>query len=234
MPTPASSHERLNKVLEPLGGGRYLEIGVARGATFFNVTAAGKVAVDPRFRFDPQERASHQHEFYHPITSDQFFAQALRHRQQPFDLMFLDGLHTYSQTLRDFLSSLALAHAQTVWLIDDTVPTSAIAADPDLDRVRRVRGLLGQDEDQTWMGDVFKVVAFIDSFLPQFTCLTTEGHGQTFVLPVPRPDSKPRFNSPEEINKLDYLDAVLLRENLLAPQPFERIITAIERLARKG
>ena len=231
MLSPGSSHERLNAVLDRLPGSRYLEIGVARGATFFNVDAAIKVAVDPRFRFDPRERAEHPEETYHPISSDDYFAQAIG-SSEPFDLIFLDGLHTYPQTLRDFLSSMALAHQRTVWLIDDTVPTSAIAADPDLQRVRQVRAQLGQAEDQTWMGDVFKVVAFIDSFLPQFTCLTTDGHGQTFVLPIPRPKAAPRFSSPDAIDRLDYLDAVLLRDNLLTPQPIATILAAIDGLVQ--
>ena len=230
---PVSSHERVNAVVERLPSSRYLEIGVARGTTFFQVNANYKVAVDPRFRFDPRERDDHPHETYHPISSDNYFAQAIGNNES-FDLIFLDGLHTYAQTLRDFLSSMALAHQRTLWLIDDTVPTSAIAADPDLQRVRQVRSQLGQGEDQTWMGDVFKVVAFIDSFLPQFTCLTTENHGQTFVLPIPRPEVLPRFNSLEAIDRLDYLDAVLLRQTLLTPRPMESILTAIETLFQPG
>ena len=224
-----SSHERLNAVLQHLAGNRYLEIGVARGATFFQVEAGYKVAVDPRFRFDPGERKEHRQETYHPLTSDEYFTQAIG-QSDPFDLIFLDGLHTYPQTLRDFLSSMAIAHERTIWLIDDTVPTSAIAADPDLQRVRRVRSRLDEAEDETWMGDVFKVVAFIDSFLPQFTCLTTEGHGQTFVLPIPRPETKPHFISTEAIEKLDYIDAVLLGEDLLKPQSMESILVEIGKL----
>jgi hypothetical protein len=184
------------------------------------------VAVDPRFRFDPKERAQYPHETYHPTTSDQFFAH-VDGTHESFDLIFLDGLHTYPQTLRDFLSSMALAHQSTIWLIDDTVPSSAIAADPDLERVRKTRELLGQTNDETWMGDVFKVVAFIDSFMPQFTCLTTEGHGQTFVLPIRRSSMEPRFSSPEAIAQLSYVDAVLLSETLLAPYPFETILRAV-------
>lgn len=233
MLTPGSSHERLNAVMERLPRSRYLEIGVARGATFFHVNAEHKVAVDPRFRFEPRERADQRHEIYQPISSDDFFSQAFG-STEPFDLIFLDGLHTYGQTLRDFLSSMALAHRHTIWLIDDTVPTSAIAADPDLQRVREVRDQLGQADDQTWMGDVFKVVAFIDSFMPQYTCLTTEGHGQTFVLPTPKPKAPARFSTPDAIDRLNYLDAVLLRESLLGPQPMASILVAIEALVQSG
>ena len=226
MRTPPSSSERLNAVLELMPSKRYLEIGVAHGNTFFGVEACEKVAVDPRFRFDPIERRTQNNETFHPLNSDAFFAGAIG-QMAPFDLIFLDGLHTFPQTLRDFLSSMALSHSRTVWLIDDTRPTSSVAAEPCLDRVRQVRSLQGCAEDNTWMGDVFKVVAFIDSFLPQFTCLTTEGHGQTFVIPSARTKPSGCFTSPEAITSLNYIDSVLLGENLLKATPFDEIIGTI-------
>lgn len=228
--TPDSSHERLNAISRRLGGiQRYLEIGVAKGSTFFAVQAAQKHAVDPRFRFDPSSRRAFSNETYHPSTSDQYFHASLGN-ERPFDLIFLDGLHTYSQTLRDFLASQALAHSRTVWLIDDTVPSDPIAADPDLQRVQAARRAEDRANDQTWMGDVFKVVAFIDSFCPQFSCFTTEGHGQTVVLPLPRSSAEKRFSSLQAIDQLSYVDVLLLRSNLLAPTPFEQILAELERL----
>jgi len=228
--TPTSSAERLNTIGERLGGvRRYLEIGVAKGTTFFAVKAAEKHAVDPRFRFDPRSRVLQSAERYHPITSDAYFHKAIS-QEAPFDLIFFDGLHTYSQTLRDFLASQALAHPRTVWLIDDTVPTDAIAADPDLQRVQSARRADGHPDDQTWMGDVFKLVAFIDSFCPQFSCFTTEGHGQTVVLPLPQANTEKRFSSLSDIDRLSYVDVLLLQDSLLAPTPFDQILAQLERL----
>ena len=228
--TAQTSAERLNAIGARLGGVQcYLEIGVAKGSTFFEVEAAEKHGVDPRFRFDPQSRSHHAHEFYHSFSSDAYFQQAIG-QTTPFDLIFLDGLHTYSQTLRDFLSSQALAHPRTVWLIDDTVPTDAIAADPALKRVQAARQASGQPFDQTWMGDVFKVVAFIDSFCPQFSCFTTEGHGQTVVLPKPQAPKPKRFDSLNEIDQLSYVDVLLLQESLLKATAFEQILAQIEPL----
>jgi len=228
--TVTTSAERLNAIGARLGGvQRYLEIGVAKGTTFFQVNAAEKHGVDPRFRFDPHSRSHQSHEHYHPISSDAYFQQAIG-REAPFDLIFLDGLHTYSQTLRDFLSSQALAHPRTMWLIDDTVPTDAIAADPDLQRVQDARQANGQPDDQTWMGDVFKLVAFIDSFCPQFSCFTTEGHGQTVVLPKPQAPAPKRFSNVQEIDQLSYVDVLLLQESLLKATPFEQILAEIEPL----
>ena len=228
--TPNSSHERLNAISRHLGGiQRYLEIGVAKGSTFFAVEADQKHAVDPRFRFDPTNRRAFSNEKYHPITSDQYFHASLGH-ERPFDLIFLDGLHTYSQTLRDFLASQALAHSRTIWLIDDTVPSDPIAADPDLRRVQAARRAEDCADDQTWMGDVFKVVAFIDAFCPQYTCLTLEGHGQTVVLPLPKPTHNGCFSSVEAIEKLTYVDVLLLRDSLLAPVSLDRVLETIDQL----
>ncbi len=229
--TGTASSERLNAALQALSGSRYLEIGVARGSTFFAVDAKIKVAVDPRFRFDPRERQSHRNETYHSISSDLYIDQAIPQREW-FDLIFLDGLHTYSQTLRDFLGTQALARPHTVWLLDDTVPSTAMAAEPELSRVRRAREFLGCAEDEAWMGDVFKVVAWVDSFMPQYTCLTTESPGQTFILPIANPKAKRLFTSTAEIEKLDYLDSLFLQTSLLQPTPLSKIYKLIENLVK--
>ena len=229
--TPSSSHERIQAISRQLGGiTRYLEVGVAKGSTFFQIDAREKHGVDPRFRFDPASRSTYSNEIYHQMTSDQYFRNVIG-KEAPFDLIFLDGLHTYSQTLRDFLSTLALSHSKTVWLIDDTVPTDPVAADPDLRKVKAARAQEGKPNDETWMGDVFKVVAFIDTFCPQFTCLTLEGHGQTIVLPTPRPETKIQLESTESIERLNYVDVLLLRRSLLTPNSFDEVLEKVKKVA---
>ena len=228
--TPETTHERIQGIGSRLGGiKRYLEIGVAKGTTFFKVNAQEKHAVDPRFRFDIATRRDFTNESYHPMTSDEFFMQCIG-KKVTFDFIFLDGLHTYSQTLRDFLACQALAHHRTIWLIDDTVPTDPVAAEPDLKRVKNARAAQGKEEDQTWMGDVFKLVAFIDGFCPQFTCLTLENHGQTLILPVPRRSLNGKYNSTNEIEKLNYVDALLLQKNLLKPTSWDQIMDQVDKL----
>ena len=82
------------------------------------------------------------------------------------------------------------------------------------------------------MGDVFKVIAFIDNFCPQYSCLTTEGHGQTVVLPLPRKEESKRFPSVKAIDQLDYVDLLLLQDSLFSPQPFEQILDQIAQLPK--
>lgn len=232
-----SSHERINAIGEKLGSiGRYLEIGVAKGTTFFNVTANEKHGVDPRFRFNPESRKKINNEFYHAQTSDDFFIDNFKKdKTDLFDLIFLDGLHTFSQTLKDFLSSRYISHSRTVWLIDDTVPADAISAEPNLLRVQSARLAMDNVMDQTWMGDVFKVIVFINDFLPEYSCYTLKDHGQTIILPSPQKEKKIFFGDIEKISRLNYIDFLLLKSDLFAPITVEHALYLIgEAIPRKA
>ncbi|WP_132252392.1 class I SAM-dependent methyltransferase [Methylobacterium segetis] len=174
-------YERINRLARIANAKRYLEIGVFNGSTFSGVDVDFRVGVDPTFHFDYAALANDRTHF-HPLPSDEFFRTA---RYEPFDLIFLDGLHTYEQTLRDFISSLAFAHDRTIWLIDDTVPNDSFSALPDQERCYRLRRSIGNG-DWSWMGDVFKVVYFIRTMMKFYHFRTFGGHGQTVVWRDPR------------------------------------------------
>ena len=86
---------------------RYLEVGVYSAETFGAVRAAEKVAVDPAFRFDiGAAAAADPTARFHPVPSDDYFLRRLA-PGEVFDVVFLDGLHTFEQTLRDLMNTLA-------------------------------------------------------------------------------------------------------------------------------
>ena len=95
----------------------YLEVGVNRGETFLAVEIAEKTAVDPEFRFDWQAAAGPGAVFHRcrrtPVP---------RLPRRAFDIVFLDGLHVFAQTFRDFCDTLLVTHARSLIVIDDTVP----------------------------------------------------------------------------------------------------------------
>ena len=160
---------------------RYLEIGVCRGKTFDKVPAARKVAVDPAFRFDHEAMgAAHPEAEYHPVPSDDYFSRHAGPDDQ-FDVVYLDGLHIYDQTLRDLLNALEHLQPRGVVVIDDTVPPTPLAAirdRADFDAERRRTGSTRNE----WMGDVFKVVHFIQAYCPYLSYATiANNHGQTVV-----------------------------------------------------
>jgi len=217
--------ERLNALATIASASRYLEIGVAKGATFDRVNIPYKVGVDPKFKCDVSAR-SNGNTVFHEVTSDVFFT-TLAHEHGTFDLIYLDGLHTFEQTLRDFCASLRHAHARTIWLLDDTVPTDWWAARPRRDLAWRLRRRFGPKR-KGWMGDVYKVVFVIHDFFPQFSYATFPNHGQTVIWPETRWNFTPTWNSLEKISRLGYRDFQRYRDSHMAIMGAAEILEAVE------
>jgi hypothetical protein len=179
-------------------------VGVFKGQTFTHLHFVEQDAVDPAFQF---ETSAHQApgRRYFPLTSDEFFrkGQAL----PSYDLIFLDGLHTFEQTFRDFCASLAHAHPGTVWIIDDTVPSDLFSALRDMRISLKLRAEAGL-KSRKWHGDVFKSLFAIHDFFPTFDFRTVvdDGNEQTIIARSPRADFEPRWNDLETISRLSYLD----------------------------
>jgi hypothetical protein len=202
MATTTQSARRINALASALKARNYLEIGVCAGHTFLDVRIDKRVAVDPEFRFDTKPHAD-ANTVFHRMPSDQYF---VNHAGEIFDLIFIDGLHTFEQTYRDFLSCLELSHRNTLFLIDDTVPSDVYSAWPSQQEAHQRRHEAGQRDDYSWHGDVYKVVFAIHDFHPllSYATIMTGGNPQTLVWRRPRPEFAPRFNSLETISRLDW------------------------------
>jgi hypothetical protein len=198
------SVRRIHAIRALTGAARYLEVGVYGGGTFLHVQLPSKDAVDPAFQFDTKGFASEQVRFFQ-MPSDEFFAS--RHAKPQYDVIFLDGLHTFEQTFRDFLATLPLSHDRTVWLIDDTLPSDAYSALPDQAHSYRERQKAGIPGNP-WHGDVYKVICAIHDFCPNLDFATIVDHGnpQTLVWRQPREAFKPVFRNLEDISRLSYFD----------------------------
>jgi methyltransferase family protein len=156
---------------------RYLEIGVEKGYTLENVDVAARWAVDPNPQFD-LSRLPRKVTFFRG-TSDEFFEQLAP--DVSFDVVFLDGLHTFEQTGKDLVHALAHLHHGAV-LIDDTVPSDAASATPDRQASLALRAGLGA-EMGLWHGDVWKLVVCIARHHPELAYRTVVGseNPQTLV-----------------------------------------------------
>jgi len=199
------SSARINTIVELTGARRYLEVGVFRGETFGAVNCTHRCGVDPDPQFDVSTVRNADTEF-HVCTSDAFFTGAAG---REFDTIFLDGLHTYEQTLRDFVNSLSCAHARTVWLIDDTWPADFASSLPSLSKVKRYRSMTGE-RARYWHGDVYKLIFSLHDFFPLFDWRTVidRGNPQTILMRSPRASFKPRWNDLATISRFGYQDFV--------------------------
>jgi hypothetical protein len=226
-------HTVVNELLALFDRPSYLEVGVCTGATFDAVEAPVKVAVDPNFRFDHEapERQG-QGSTYHQVTSDEFFGSVVA-AEETFDVIFLDGLHTLEQTLRDFLNALEHLAPDGVIVIDDVRPSSYLASLPQRGRVRKARRELG-DPDKAWSGDVYRLVYFIDTFCQQLTLRTiADNHGQSVVWRARRPATRQR--TLVETGSLTF-EAMVLDGAAFATAPFAEILedvrTSVDRRQR--
>jgi hypothetical protein len=180
-PRRVPRHRVVNRLLAMYDDPRYLEIGVCSGRTFDRAKAATRVAVDPSFEFDweaPERQVPGVE--YHPITSDAYFGTVVDPDRQ-FDVIFLDGLHTVEQTLRDLTNALHHLQPRGVIVIDDVRPPTHLAAIPDRRLFFRIRRELGTTAT-AWMGDVYRLVLAIETFFQHLSYATiSDNHGQAVV-----------------------------------------------------
>ena len=218
----------IQRVLGLFGNPRYLEIGVDSGETFGAVSAAQKVAVDPNFKFNPPPDTAEVR--YVAATSDQYFATC--EIGDIFDVVYIDGLHTFEQSFRDLTNSLSRLQRTGVLIVDDILPTSYHASLGSLETAFAVRDHLARStqvsaSDNTWMGTVYKLAFVLDAFFPQLSFATVlENHGQLIAWFEPRSPAKLSQRDFRDIALLDFVDTITHRATFNI-QPLPSIIQSI-------
>lgn len=200
-------HEVVQSVLDLFDQPEYLEIGVNRGVTFNALKAATKVAVDPKFLFDYEAVARDvPGTSFHEITSDDYFGR-IAAPGTLFDVIYLDGLHTSEQTVRDLVNAISFLKKDGVIVIDDVFPSSYSASLHDRAHTRVLLKATG-DTSGAWMGDVFRLVFFVETFCQQFSyCTVNNNHGQLVMWREPREVLPTR--TLREVGEKDYKDLFL-------------------------
>lgn len=206
----------------------YLEIGVSRGLTFLAVKAARKVAVDPAFRFDPAAHAADPTASFQAMESDAYFGEAAR--GETFDVIFLDGLHTFDQTLRDFCNAIAHLRPGGAIVIDDVMPRTYEESIANRVASRAVRRALHPDTNVTaWMGDVYRLVFFIETFFQAWDFATPEEAGnQLVVWRAARKSVTPR--TAESVTRLPF-EATITQRAAYRFRPLREILADVKATA---
>jgi hypothetical protein len=225
----------IRSVVTAIGAGRYLEIGVKDGECFHAIEVPTRVAVDPRFAFRPPLAARARTilrattgSLYFPMTSDAFFERHAR-RLTPFDVVFVDGLHTYDQSYRDIVNALDVLREDGVVVVHDCNPASAAAAAPSLELAGRTDGWAGD-----WNGDVYKAIVRLRTRDDLSVAVLDCDHGVGIVLRGD-PTSQLRL-SQAEIDALEYEDLAADRDRLLgltSPAALRRLV-GLDQGANRG
>jgi SAM-dependent methyltransferase len=189
----------------------YLEIGVQYGDTFFWIKARKKMAVDPRFLFGRKSKLQwirwnpcNLFNEYYCVESDRFFAEndSLL-RKRGLDVVFVDGMHTYEQSLRDIKNALRFLRDDGIVIVDDCNPPDEPASRP-----------VKPEGNGLWCGDVWKTIVHLRSTEPELCVFVLDRMYGLGVI-VKSPPGKLLNYSVEEIKNMSYDDFAANRDLLL-------------------
>ena len=233
--------EVLNAIIKKKDVNNYLEIGVNRGKCLFKIKGPKKrFAVDPYFNFNLWKKIracvinndNFKNEYFE-VTSDDFFSknnQLLL--DYKLDLTFIDGLHTYEQSLKDTLNTLKFLDQNGVIVLHDCNPLDALAAYP-AKSIDDARHDLEHNTNwqNIWNGDVWKTIVYIRKNHPELTAFVLDtDHGLGFVFKKKRADLPSVFDKIDCVDDLEYDFLDKNREALIDLKPisyFEEFLKTI-------
>jgi len=149
----------LQSIINYADAKNYLEIGVEYGTIFTRLKVVKKIAVDPNLQVSRVRKLidfwQGRRAKYFNLTSDDFFAwHSDLFKDEKIDVAFIDGLHTYEQSLRDVENCLKFLSPRGVVIVHDCNPQSAAAA-----QSKRPPA----EESRKWNGDVWKTIVHLRS-----------------------------------------------------------------------
>jgi hypothetical protein len=223
-------HTIIQKVINKIQAKVYLEIGVQRGKNFYSITAAKKVAVDPHFMIGVMRRLKNPLAFFNSsffeVTSDQFFEDnaALLFKHDKIDVAFIDGLHTYGQSLRDFFNCARHLSTKGVILFHDCNPDTESAAAP-VNSPTEMREKFS-NAGPAWNGDVWKTITHIRT-LPDWQVFVLDCDNGIGIA-VKKPNQNRLSYDSSQIEGMEYHDLAANRESFLGlkkPEYLDEFLT---------
>jgi hypothetical protein len=126
----------LRSILNKKKDCNYLEIGVSDDDVFNTIP----LNIENKIGVDPNKGGTHR------MTSDEFF----NNNKKYFDVIFIDGLHTFEQCKKDFLNCLKFINEDGIIIFHDMLPRNSFE-----EAVPR--------KSLIWNGDVWKLAVEISS-----------------------------------------------------------------------
>ena len=138
----------IKKIIKNRNYKTYLEIGCDNDQNFSQISIDKKVGVDPLKGGTLR------------MTSDEFFLR----NNDFFDIIFLDGLHTYEQTIKDIENSLRFLNNNGVILVHDCLP-------------KKIWNQIVPRMYGHWNGDVWKAIVHTRTLhqVDTYTCKADQG-----------------------------------------------------------
>lgn len=227
----------LQSILNKTHGKSYLEIGVATGYSFFSIDAKIKIGVDPvipkKVRLKQIKRIGNNFlsgstERLYKKTSDVFFKKN-SNRGMTFDVIFIDGLHTYAQSLKDVLNSLQYLNEGGIIVMHDCNPVSesmGYSADSYSDYCSKKKEAWTSE----WCGDVWKTIVYLRSTRQDLNIVVIDCDYGVGIIRKGSPESMLAYDE-TQIDRLTYSDLTSRRKeflNLKGVEHFEKYLSELQ------
>ncbi len=199
----------------------YLEIGVLEGETFLNICSRRKIAVDPYIKISIRKKIASIRRCYLNIfsryfemSSDEFFKSKTKLLEKyGLDIILIDGLHTYTQSLIDTKNCLKYLNKDGVIVMHDCNPPSESAAYP-ANSIEEATSLNLPGWDGEWCGDVWKTIIYLRSIQRNLNVFVLDCDFGLGIITKGEPESIIEY-SKEEIDDLTYQELEKYREKIL-------------------
>jgi len=199
-------YDIINLLIEKNNYECYLEIGYQDGICYENIKIKDKNAVDPF----PRKKE----DTLLVMTSDDFF----KFNKKKYDVIFIDGLHTYEQVKRDFENSLNSLNSGGVIVFHDMNPEDVIFNGYLISGEERSKSF---NDGGQWNGDCFKLAIDIYNGNYEYEYLTVNSDQGCMIV---FPESKRIFtnnNIPKDYNSLNSNRQEIL--NLISIEDFKNL-----------
>lgn len=211
----------LQKIINRKKNVSYLEIGVLAGDTFLRIKARHKWGVDPDFGISPVKKTRYYlknffniFNRYYRVESNTFFDThgALLSRFG-LDVVFIDGLHTFAQSLTDVQNALQYLNKNGVIMLHDCNPPSEVAAIP-ARSIREIQELNPLGFTGTWNGDVWKTIACLRATRKDLHIFVIDCDFGLGIITRGTPENMLEYSA-EEVDNLSYSDLSDNRQSIL-------------------
>ena len=208
----------------------YLEIGVRYGTVFLRIRAPRKIAVDPLFKIPLLKKVffmmNNLNSAYYQKTSDDFFREDFESfKDKKIDVAFIDGMHTYEQSLKDVKNCLRYLNEGGVVILHDCNPVTEAMAAPSYEIFKEM-----PQRGKAWCGGVWKTIVHLRSLHDDLNIFVLDCD---YGLGIVTRGSQENVltHSADEIKKMTYSDLADKREtmlNLKHPEYFYEFISTIK------
>ena len=201
----------IQKIINAKKAKVYLEIGIFKGACFVPIKSETKIGIDISPPVKWVEDILNDKIKYFQMTSDEFFeTKSELFAENKIDVAFIDGFHSYEQSLRDVENCLKYLSEDGVIIMHDCNPPTQKVATPFKSYEEKDKAhFLG-----AWMGDVWKTIVYLRSVRGNLNVMVLGAETGLGIITRGKGENMLTF-TPEEIELMTYADLEAKRELLL-------------------